>query len=472
MLAGLLFSGCLLAQPRGLAESLAAPAPAALPGPRPESANLRITELVKQARDLHYEASRHRSRESAERVKLMKSAIDTLRRAVQLDEHNVENRVLLAEWLARPELGDASLIRAGDELLRARRDDDVDALAYDIASLLGLVYSHLSRFADAVTEYDRALRVLAAEPDQVAQRRNQQNATLLGNSAEALMAVGRLNESIRRYALAEQVDKTDFAALHALGLAVAYDRDGQTHKSREALIRSLAADPGLHLFQSDDVFFAPDGDRFYYEGLIAEALDNRDDAVHAFQEFLRVQPSSRYADRARFHIEELKKLPGITPLELLRANVLLAPPQMAVEDTAAALRHHRSEEDIMKVARSHQIEVRRCYVKGLRQRPRLTGDLAIALLINRDGAVILVQPLENTLDEHIDPKAAAPAAAGKERDKDKAAAARAVPPPGQTATEMLRCVTGAIHRWRFSPAEPDTVDQDELALPMRFEVRG
>lgn len=473
LLAGLWLSSCLLASPAGLGTDRAARAQGTLPGPSPASARLRVTALVKQARDLHYEATRHRSRESAERLNLMQRAISTLQRAVQLDEHNVENRVLLAEWLARPELGDASLQRAGEELLRARRDDDVDALAYDIASLLGLVYSHLGRFADAVGEYDRALRVLAAEPDQVAQRRNQQNATLLGNSAEALMAVGRLNESIRRYALAEQVDKTDFAALHALGLAVAYDRDGQTHKSREAITRSLAADPGLHLFQSDDVFFAPDGDRFYYEGLIAEALDNRDDAMHAFQEFVRALPSSRYADRARFHIEELKKLPGIPALELLRANVILAGPQMAVEESAAALRHHRNEDDILKVARSHQIELRRCYVKGLRQRARLSGDLAIALLINREGAVILVQALENTLDEHIDPKAAAVGAPAKERDKDKAAAAmHAVPPPGQTAAEMLRCVTGAIHRWRFSPAEPDTVDQDELALPMRFETRG
>lgn len=469
--AAALLAGCLLLAPALTPRGRAAPPPPTLPAPRPETALLRVAELTKQARDLHYEATRHRSRESPERVTLMQRAITTLLRAVQLDERNVENRVLLAEWLARPELGEASLKRAGDELLRARKDDDVDALAYDIASLLGLVYSHLGRFADAVTEYDRALRVLAAEPDQVAQRRNQQNATLLGNSAEALMAVGRLDESIRRYALAEQTDKTDFATLHALGLAVAYDRDGQTHKSREALTRSLAADPGLHLFQSDDVFFAPEGDRYYYEGLIAEGLDNRDDALHAFQEFVRVQPTSRYADRARFHIEELKKLPGISALELLRANVLQAPPQLAVEDTASALRHHRSEDDILKVSRGHQLELRRCYAKGLRQRPRLGGDLAIALLINRDGAVILVQPLENTLDEHAEPPAAIPT--GKDRDKDRARdKPTPVPPPGQTAAELLRCVTSSIHRWRFSPAEPDTVDQDELALPMRFEVRG
>ena len=109
------------------------------------------------------------------------------------------------------------------------------------------------------------------------------------------------------------------------------------------------------------------------------------------------------------------------------------------------------------------------------QRPRLGGDLAIALLINRDGAVILVQPLENTLDEHAEPPAAAPAGKDRDKDRDKDRARdkpTPVPPPGQTAAELLRCVTSSIHRWRFSPAEPDTVDQDELALPMRFEVRG
>ena len=96
LLAGLLLGGCLLTRPAGVAVGRAAPARTTLPGPRPETAQLRITELVRQARDLHYEASRHRSRESPERINLMQRAISTLVRAVQLDERNVENRVLLA----------------------------------------------------------------------------------------------------------------------------------------------------------------------------------------------------------------------------------------------------------------------------------------------------------------------------------------------------------------------------------------
>ena len=33
-------------------------------------------------------------------------------------------------------------------------------------------------------------------------------------------------------------------------------------------------------------------------------------------------------------------------------------------------------------------------------------------------------------------------------------------------TELLRCVQNTIYRWRFSPADPDIVDHDELALPL------
>ena len=80
------------------------------------------------------------------------------------------------------------------------------------------------------------------------------------------MAMGRLDEAIARYALAESIDRSDQAPLHALGLAIAYDRDGQGTKSREAVARALAADPGLRLFQSDEVFFVPDADRHYYWG--------------------------------------------------------------------------------------------------------------------------------------------------------------------------------------------------------------
>lgn len=417
----------------------------------------RFESIVQEARELHASALRIRRRESPERITQLQRAITLLTRALQLHERHVETRVLLGSWLAHTELGDAALQQAAVELLRARSDDRSQAYECEIASILGVVYSHLQRFSDAVTEYDRALRRLPGEPELALLSRRHQEAMILGNSAEALMALGRLDEAIARYALAESIDRSDQAPLHALGLAIAYDRDGQGQKSREAVVRSLAADPGLRLFQSDEVFFVPDADRHYYWGLIYEALDSRDDALRSFRKFLEELPSSRYAARARNHIEDLKAQRGLSLPELLRAQVMLAPPQFPAEiASGVAARKHRSEAEVQRVTRDRVFELRQCYARALQRTPRLRGDLLLGMMLDRSGAVVLVQPLESTLGTS-DGKGDLPA-----RTEDSTA--------GSEARFLLSCVTGAVQRWRFSPAEPDNVDADELALPMRFST--
>ncbi len=417
----------------------------------------RFEGIVQEARDLHTSALRIRKRESPERVTLLQRAIVLLTRALQLHERHVETRVLLGSWLAHTELGDAALKQAEVELLRARSDDRSHAYDCEIASLLGVVYSHLQRFSDAVREYDRALRRLPGEPELVQLSRRHQEAMILGNSAEALMAMGRLDEAIARYALAESIDRSDQAPLHALGLAIAYDRDGQGQKSREAVARALAADPGLRLFQSDEVFFVPDADRHYYWGLIYEAVDNREDALRSFRKFLDEIPASRYAGRARGHIEDLKNQKGLALSELLRAQVLLAPPQFPAEIASGGLpRKHRSEAEIGRVTRDRVFELRQCYARALQRTPRLRGDLLLGMMLDRNGAVVLVQPLESTLGIS-DANGELPA-----RTEDSTA--------GAEARGLLTCVQGAVQRWRFSPADPDNVDADELALPMRFST--
>jgi tetratricopeptide (TPR) repeat protein len=317
-----------------------------------------------------------------------------------------------------------------------------------------VVYSHLQRPADAVTEYDRALRLLPGEPELVHLSRRRQEAMILGNSAEALMAMGKLDEAIRRYALAESIDRSEQATLHALGLAIAYDRDGQVQKSRDAVARALAADPGLRLFQSDDVFFIPDGDRHYYWGLINEAQERRDDALRSFRTFLDELPTSRYAARARSHIEELKRQPGLSVAELMRAQVLLAPPQFPAEAMSAGgtPRKHRSEAEIQRVTRERVFDLRQCYARALQKTPKLHGDLLLGMMLDRSGAVVLVQPLENTLG----------VGSGELPVRGDSTVA------GGEARFLLSCVQGVVQRWRFSPADPDNVDADELALPMRF----
>lgn len=435
--------------------------PRPLPAPSAATAAAKVVELTQQARDLHFAALRHRKRDSEERVSLLQRAISVLMRALALDEQNAETRAMLGNWLARPELGTDAMKRAAEELLRARRDDGTGAMDYEISSQLGIAYSHLGRFQDAIGEYDRALRLLPGEPDQPQLPRRLQQATLLGNSAEALMAVGRLEEAIRRYAQAESLDQSDQGALHALGLAIAYDRDGQQQKSREALTRSLTADPGLRLFQSDEVFFAPEGDRFYYEGLINEALDKNDEALRAFQEFVRQLPRSRYAARAREHIDELRQRPGLGYAELLRAQVTIGAPHFPPTDEGGGTNRHRSEIEVEKIVRAHSLELRQCYARALHKSTRLAGDLLLAVIVDRDGAVLISQPLRNKLSDQRGKDAV--------RSWDSSTADADVP-QGPGAVELTKCVQGTILRWRFAPADPEDTTNDEFALPMRFSL--
>lgn len=414
----------------------------------------RFEKIVQEARDLHASALRIRRRENPDRITLLQRAITLLTRALLLHEHHVETRVLLGSWLAHAELGDAALRQAETELQRARKDDASRAYDCEISSILGVVYSHLQRPADAVAEYDRSLRLLPGEPELVHLFRRRQEAMILGNSAEALMAIGKLDEAIRRYALAEAIDRSEQATLHALGLAIAYDRDGQVQKGRDAVARALAADPGLRLFQSDDVFFIPDGDRHYYWGLINEAQDRRDDALRAFRAFLDELPHSRYAARARSHIEDLKRQPGLGVAELMRAQVLLAPPQFPAEAMSGAgtPRKHRSEAEVQRVTSERVFDLRQCYARALQRTPKLRGDLLLGMMLDRSGAVVLVQPLESTLGVST----------------GELPARTDYSSTSSEARFLLGCVQGVVQRWRFSPADPDNVDADELALPMRF----
>jgi tetratricopeptide (TPR) repeat protein len=425
-----------------------------LPGPTGKNKIQQLHRLKENARILYYAALKHRRRDHPERISQTQQAIQLLYKALQIEPTDVEARVWLGEWLSRPELGPTALVQAVKELQRARQDDDAGSWDFEIATQLGIVLSHMGRFTEAVTEYDRALRLLPGEPDSLLFPSRHQQATLLSNSAEALMAMGKLEQAIRRYHQAEQIDTGDQGALHAMGLAIAYDRDSQVQKSREALSRSLAADPGLRIYQGDEVFFVPDGDRHYYDGLIAEALGNRDEALRAFRQFVSELPKSRYATRAREHIEELQKLPGLSAQELLRANVLVGSPHFAPEDSSGGGEKHRSEDEVRRAVQERLIDLRQCYAQGLRRAPRLFGDVLVALIVDPSGAVLLVQPLDNNLTE-------------RGSYKPSAGQTAAMPP----SADLLRCVQSALQRFRFPPAAVGNDDNDELALPLHFESK-
>ena len=180
----------------------------------------------------------------------------------------------------------------------------------DMSFKLGIELSRLGRFTEAVVEYDRAASYKAeiGRPDIV-----------LGNSAEAAMGAGLLDESIRRYRLALAAPTMDPAstALHLFGLAVALDRDEQVHAAREIMLRALDLDPHrASMGPERGVFFVPEGDHHYYEALAQLHAGRPAEARYEFEQFLAQLPGDQYARRARAHVAALAKDPRsrLTPV--------------------------------------------------------------------------------------------------------------------------------------------------------------
>jgi tetratricopeptide (TPR) repeat protein len=211
--------------------------------------------------------------------------------------------------------------RAAQALKRARDLDRPGLFADRIASELGIVYSRLGTYADALVEYDRALRTVPSERNMEIGLwsyldRFSERAVLYGNSAETLMALGRLDEAIARYRQAEaeaMVDPQLYAVeleLAQFGLGVALDRDEQSEKAEQAIAAAVARDPNMRLLSRDTVFFEPPGDKAYYVALGYEVGGMRPRAIAAWREYLRAQPAARWARRARTRLGALEAARG------------------------------------------------------------------------------------------------------------------------------------------------------------------
>jgi tetratricopeptide (TPR) repeat protein len=171
---------------------------------------------------------------------------------------------------------------------------------------LAVEKSKAARFEEALKDYDRHIRLGDAQP------------TAYANSAEILMALGRVAEAVERYRAAIRLEemgrpgrrRDESLTLAHYGLAVALDRDEQPAAAREAMAGALAFDAKLHLLDAardgrSDVFFVPAGDVHYYRGLALEVLGRKVEAAEAFRRFVEEQPSGRWTKRARAHLEAL-----------------------------------------------------------------------------------------------------------------------------------------------------------------------
>ena len=96
--------------------------------------------------------------------------------------------------------------------------------------------------------------------------------TTMANLAETYMMLGDLDRAIAAY---ESVRRLGSDASATFGLAVALDRDGQGVRARE-LARGVGLD-GFELYktrveQTGEIFYVPEGERYYYFALVEEAL--------------------------------------------------------------------------------------------------------------------------------------------------------------------------------------------------------
>jgi tetratricopeptide (TPR) repeat protein len=134
----------------------------------------------------------------------------------------------------------------------------------DVAARLALVLMRAHRFEEAAETYERQIALDFQAESPVAHY----------NMAEALMLSGRLEEALSHYRLAISASRARHQYLPPLwGLAVTLDRLGEHQAALEEAARAVAADGrSMRILRSNDIFFEPEHEVHYYEGLGHEAM--------------------------------------------------------------------------------------------------------------------------------------------------------------------------------------------------------
>jgi tetratricopeptide (TPR) repeat protein len=179
----------------------------------------------------------------------------------------------------------------------------------DVAFDLGVLHTRVHDFDAAAREYERAVALSLDERDTAVAR---------SNLAEVTMLAGRVERALGHYRRAIEVSSggRDYL-LASWGLAVALDRLGEHASAIEQAGRALSAGGGtMRVLRSDDVFYEPEHEVHYYEGLGHEALAERDDAERAaalaqaassWQEYLAAEPpDTPFAATASANLERVR----------------------------------------------------------------------------------------------------------------------------------------------------------------------
>jgi tetratricopeptide (TPR) repeat protein len=407
---------------------------AAFAGPGPQaSPGATVADKGPQARAEALLDLAEAAREAGVRFQLADQAEVLLGEAARVRPLDPMPRVLIARALSLPDpdhpesCRPRACERAIVELKKGRELAAAGPLAARVASELGIVLSRVGRFDEALKAYDDALGLVDGERQPGLFEDGNGRAVLYGNSAETLMALGRLPQSIARYEKAEAAAYSGGAAwqLAQWGLGVALDRDEQIERSREAIKRALEKDPTMARLTDEGVFFEPPGDKRYYEALGHEVAGDVPEAISAYKAFLAALPSSRWLGRARAHLAELERAPvaGGGPLRVTLLDPLV-------------LRSIRPAAQLRTALLQHTDEIRLCLDRAQRTDPRLrrmSGLLRLGLDIQPAG---WVGPHARVISSSVD------------------------------SAELERCIELAAASWRFAPLDGN--DSESVVLPIQL----
>jgi tetratricopeptide (TPR) repeat protein len=223
-------------------------------------------------------ALRELSRQALVRRARLDSAIARLELAAELAPDDPEIRYALARvlikweepgplWRCTAKRRDEDAIAVLLELRRRAPQFAQSAVAFDLA----IVLTRAARFAEAAQVYSEAI-ALALDPGEAAVMRS--------NLAEVTMLSGDVETAIVHYerALRAAAGGRDYL-LPLWGMAVALDRLGEHQAALEYAGKAVHAEGGrMAVLRSDGVFFEPEHEIHYYDGLGHEALAARPDA--------------------------------------------------------------------------------------------------------------------------------------------------------------------------------------------------
>jgi tetratricopeptide (TPR) repeat protein len=347
---------------------------AALASERSSAPTGRAEELIRRAQ---------LERDATLRYKLADEALLLVDEAAQKSPRDATLLLLRASALTIHDPEQPDQCRAGycerarDALLAARALDREGVYASKIANELGLVYSKLGGFAEALAEYDRALHLVDGQRRAIDYDDESTRGTLYGNSAETLMAMGRLEEAIQRYSYARDVAAPGSLEwiLANYGLAVALDRDDQGEAARAAMRRALDSDQTLQLLSDEGVFFEPRGDKHYYVALGHEVAGDHRRAAMAWKEYLSAFPRGRWSGRARQHLDSLRVRNAPTGEVIVFEPIPEGP-------------HRRTAQEVSnRLVRLYIDQINLCFERTLHDEPRARGEGAILFQLNWVGVL-------------------------------------------------------------------------------------